>query len=154
MFGRIIELIEGHPVTSSFLLTCVLGVFVFFVSPLERKDVIRFLRFRRLREDRPEPNDQPAPLPSLSYTEDNIDGVVWRWTWFKGGPRCLTPYCTECDHELEENRGEYGFDGTHLHCPKCNSPRTGKNFHYVFAQRAKLEVERRARMLDEGKDIS
>ena len=31
--------------------------------------------FRRLREDR------TPPLPHLSYTQDTIDGVVWRWWW-------------------------------------------------------------------------
>ena len=110
---------------------------------------------RELREKRPEP---PAPLPRFSYTEDTIDGVLWRWEWAgnSSSPYKPVPYCTKCDYELEVKRTERHVDSFKLCCARCASPRSSRPASRIgsLAEHAKLEIERRARKIDKGEEIS
>ena len=58
----------------------------------------------------------------LRYTQDDISGYSWEWTWEKNWEgkykvEHLHPICTQCKTPLVSTGNYYG----HLKCPRCNA---------------------------------
>ena len=63
---------------------------------------------------------RPVHTTFLSYTEDTIDGVKWRWRWI-GSPASienLCCFCQECDSNLLPTPSSWG-GSTMLICERC-----------------------------------
>lgn len=59
--------------------------------------------------------------PPMSYTEDTIHNVAWRWQWRKNKPAIRGCFCSKCEAELLPVIAEsWQAD---LKCPRC-----GKTF--------------------------
>lgn len=58
-------------------------------------------------------NIQPA---HLSYVEDMIDGIRWRWRWVGNQISDLSCFCPSCDSRLIYHEG---FGQTDLICERC-----------------------------------
>lgn len=70
---------------------------------------------------------EPKPEPFLKYTQDRIDGIVWKWTYApnqNGQARWkvsnLRPTCTKCG-----TYSNYDYDTLYYHfkatCPRCEN---------------------------------
>ena len=93
------------------------------------------------------------------YTEDRINGIIWRWSWRDNKIENLNGFCPDCDAQLvySESLGE-----TYLICERCppnhsNTPYTsdfpqvriagrfnGGDYHYVRGAVVR-EIQRRIR---------
>ena len=85
----------------------------------------------------------------LNYTEDIIDGVLWRWSWNKNSIVNLVCYCQNCDAQLifQDN-----YSYTNLICERCDFPRTSSQFtasvqgdQFYVLNATKREILRRVR---------
>ena len=54
--------------------------------------------------------------PYQAYTEDNLDGVVWRWCWAGGRVGNLWCYCPTCDAQLVYSDS---LTQTNFICERC-----------------------------------
>ena len=64
---------------------------------------------------------RPAQRTFLSYTEDTIDGVKWRWRWI-GRPPSITNlwcFCQRCDSQLLHFSYGWPSGPTKLVCERC-----------------------------------
>lgn len=69
----------------------------------------------------------------LSYTEDTLYDVVWKWEWKKDEVINLKCFCTRCDNTLVYEN-DYNLNKTYLICPSCEhqlSEVRGGDYSYV-----------------------
>ena len=64
--------------------------------------------------------------PWLAYTEDWVDGFLWRWNWRKAEIANLRAFCPACHSEVilrpvstRHNAASPGSLGTWVYCPHC-----------------------------------
>lgn len=65
-------------------------------------------------------------LTYISYCEDDIDGVRWRWSYPNGRLGTPVPYCRSCDTMLVAHTGGNAWAGneyTKLFCERCHAVR-------------------------------
>ena len=137
-------LYSAHPVPGGVIL--VLSLLALFGLAVV---VLRFMSLSQSEE-------QAAGPDFRTYTEDCIDGVIWRWGWRGNQIYNLWCFCPSCDAQLvwQENFGE-----TRLICERCLSDGTvaprgsrgrvvttvmGGDRHYAVAA-ASREIHRRIR---------
>lgn len=53
-----------------------------------------------------------------NYTEDMIDGALWRWSWNGSTPVSLACFCPSCDAELVTDYKQLGHE-TNFICERC-----------------------------------
>lgn len=87
-----------------------------------------------------------------SYTEDEIDGVIWRWKWKDDKVVNLWSYCPTCDAELvydDSSNNSLNPDSfTFLICENCDCTKAkikSSNKNYVLAK-VEREIYRRFRL--------
>ena len=59
---------------------------------------------------------QPVQDPFATYTEDLVDGVRWRWTWYGGRINNLWCFCPTCDAQLVTESDSFE---TRFICERC-----------------------------------
>jgi hypothetical protein len=76
-----------------------------------------------LSEDMEPKNPQKQYQPPNWDGKDNLKGVVWRWFWNGSHATGVTPFCPECDAEMEIQTPSMQLDGTEYEsvtdCPNC-----------------------------------
>ena len=74
--------------------------------------------------------DKVGPVHERRYKEEEIDGILWRWSYKDGIVSDLRSFCAKkcCDTELMLTEDEGSFDsgttsfrGTKIYCTSCNS---------------------------------
>ena len=99
--------------------------------------------------------------PLLNYTEDTVDGVVWRWRWVGSSIGDLWCFCPICDAQLVHGQGLATTDFICERCPSDGSLRSlggrgriiatieGGDRQYAY-DAAKREILRRIRRGEVG----
>ena len=92
--------------------------------------------------------------PYVSFTEQRLDGAIWRWRWREGQIANLWCYCPVCDMELVYNDSTaHGFvrieePRTDFICERCNgnvvARITGGDKEYALGSVVR-EIHRRVR---------
>ena len=93
--------------------------------------------------------------PEDLYREDQLFGVVWRWSWLRGEPTGLWCFCPDCDTELVYQEHVQGDglmrrdtrpDHILLICERCGVERSKLNGlkHYAIGT-VEREIRRKLR---------
>lgn len=74
-------------------------------------------------------NDEPS---YYAYTEDEIQGVRWRWKYTPRGIRDLTPFCVECDFQISPRMasGYHAARPWEYRCENCQHLGIRNEGHY------------------------
>ena len=66
--------------------------------------------------------EQELPFP-YNYTNDTIEGILWRWEYRNNGIKNLHGYCPYCDGDIVSKHNQSSYDGSIvLYCEHCSTP--------------------------------
>lgn len=66
--------------------------------------------------------EQETPFP-YNYTNDIIDGILWRWEYRKNRIENLIGYCPQCEGYIVPKQNQSSHESSVvLHCEYCSTP--------------------------------
>lgn len=91
------------------------------------------------------------PGPSQPrYSNDLIEGVLWRWEVSRPVNRGPYPFCpnSKCDAQLVYREGDYSAAGPELYCENCRRvvAKCGTDTEWDYEAKAEREIRRRDRV--------